>query len=234
MSVVSGVVGALTGADASRSAANTQADAAREAARMQMEMFEKSREDYAPWRKAGSDALNVLSGKIAAGPGNYRQSPGYEYRLKEGLDAVEASAAARGRGLSGATMRGLNRYAQDYATNDYDNFLTRYYQSLTPHQSMAGVGMTALQTTSNLGANAANQAGMYNTMAGNALAGGYINQANAITGAIGSAGNNAIAGYNAWRNSQYSGGSGGYTPSYYGGNFGGGSGGFGSTGSGVH
>jgi hypothetical protein len=199
MSVVSGVTSAVMGADAAEDAAAAQERAARNATALQKYMYETSREDYAPWREAGTNAISALASKIAEGPGNYIESPGYDFRLAEGQKAIERSAAARGTVLDPATSKALIRYSQDYATNDYDNFLTRYYNSLTPFQSLAGLGMTAVGGTTQAGMNAANQMSQASLAAGNAQAAGYINSANAITGGMNSMANNAIAGYNAWR-----------------------------------
>jgi hypothetical protein len=196
MSAISGIVGA----SAAESAANTQADAtttaARESAAIQREMFNKGVELTAPWREAGANALVDLVSKVKAGPGEYTSSPGYQFRLNEGLNAITNAASAKGNVLSPATTKALTRYAEDYATGDYQNFLANYYSSLTPWQSLAGVGQTtasqnAVNATST-GANLGNTALTSGMAAGNAQAGGVINQANALTGALNSGVNNYL------------------------------------------
>jgi len=104
-----------------------------------------------PWREAGTDALGKLQAKIAAGPGDMEKSPGYQFRLDEGQKAIERSAAARGGVLSGAATKAALKYGQDFATNDYDNFLRRYYESMEPLERMSGKGMSASQTMGNFG-----------------------------------------------------------------------------------
>ena len=203
MSFVSGIVGA----SASTSAASTQAAATTQASSdanaTQLAMYAMSREDTAPWRKTGEDALNALAAKINAGPGDHTRSPGYDFRLSEGEKAIQRSAAARGNLLGGGTLKALTRYGQDYATSDYDNFLRRYYESLTPLQSLAGVGQsTAAQTAASGnqvgGQIAANtlQAGIN---AGQAQAAGEINQANSIIGANRSGASNALLAYQVFK-----------------------------------
>jgi len=192
MSVISGILNA----DASSDAASTQADATNTATQTQMDQYSQTRADYAPWREAGTNALSQLAAKINAGPGYYTSSPGYNFRLTEGNKAIERSAAARGGVLSGATLKALNRFNQDYATNDYQNFLNNYYQSLTPYQSLAQVGQTSTGQLATLGANAANQIGQNAITAGNAQAAGSINTANSITGAM----NSGINNYMLWKN----------------------------------
>jgi hypothetical protein len=208
-----GIVTSSMSADAAEDAANAQANAAKQGVDVQWAMYKQSREDYAPWRTAGNNAVANLAAKVAAGPGDFYKSPGYDFRLAEGQKALERSAAARTGALGADTERALIRYNQDYATNEYDNFLSRYYQSLTPYQSLSGVGQTATAGTTMAGTNAANSIAQGALAAGNAQAAGYINSANAITGGIQSVGNNALAGYNAWR--QYNSGNSGYAPPTY-------------------
>jgi hypothetical protein len=88
---------------------------------------------------------NQLLNKIQEGPGEFTESPGYQFRLGQGVQALERGAAARGRQLSGAQGKALTRYGQDYASNEYDNFLRRYYASLQPYEGMVDRGMTAAQ-----------------------------------------------------------------------------------------
>jgi len=119
----------------------------------------------------------------------FQADPGYGFRLKEGLRALESSAAARGGLLSGNAMRGITRYGQGLASDEYTNAFNRYQAEraarLNPLQSLAGMGQTNA-------ANLANQAGTYgqamaqNAAAmGNIRASGYVGQANALTGALG-------------------------------------------------
>jgi hypothetical protein len=191
---------AQTAADAARDAAATQARASEQAVAEQQRQYDLTRADLAPWRETGASALNVLVGKVNAGPGDYIQSPGYQFRLSEGEKAVNRSAAARGGALSGATMKALTRYGQDYATADYDNFLRRYYESLNPLQSLAGVGQSSSAQTAAAGSQAAGNIsnallaggqGQANALlaGGNAAAANAMNQGNIWAGAANSIGN---------------------------------------------
>lgn len=113
-----------------------------------------------------------------------QNDPGFQARLKLGQQALERSAAARGTVLSGGTLRDLNQYAQDYASNEYGNvysramqeYLNRYniFQQNQANQynrlaNIAGLGQTAAGQLTAAGQNAAN-------MYGNTL----INTTNAI------------------------------------------------------
>jgi hypothetical protein len=161
--------------------------------------YDVSREDYAPWRTTGSNALKLLEAKINAGPGEFTTSPGYESRLAEGQKAVERAASARTGVLGGESEKALLRYNQDYASNEYSNFLNQYYQSLTPLQSAAGLGLTATSGTTAAGSNATNVIAQLLQNSGQAQAAGILNQANATSGAIQSGMNNALSAYSAWK-----------------------------------
>ena len=192
MSVVSGIVGA----GASIYGASEQAYAAEKAAGLQYKMYMQGREDTAPWRAAGANALSTLQSKINAGPGDFRKDPGYDFRLREGQRGLEASNAARG-GIGGGRMaKEMTRYGQDYASNEYQNYLNQYYQSLTPLQSLAGVGQTSAGQTANAGLATGQIMGQAYQNAGNAMAGGAINAANALSGAS----NSGLNSYLMWKN----------------------------------
>ena len=183
---------AYSSSQAARKAAKAQVKGTDVATQAQLEMYYQGREDLAPWREGGTWALGELREKISAGPGEYTESPGYQFRLGEGVRAREMGAAARGNVLSGAQQKGLTRYGQDYATQDVDNFLRRYYQSLTPYQSMAGQGQTTAGQTAQMGMQTGQGIGQNYLAAGQARASGYINQANVMSGAVTSGAENYL------------------------------------------
>ena len=148
---IGGIIGAIFGSKASKAASRSQQAAADAAAAAQLEMYYKTREDLAPWREAGGWALGELRGRLEAGPGVYEESPYYNFLLEQGTRGLERGAAARGGQLSGAEQEALTRYGQNLASTDYSNWLARYYQGLTPYQSLAGVGQTAAAQTGQAG-----------------------------------------------------------------------------------
>jgi hypothetical protein len=186
------VGGAVIGGVASSQAAKTQARAAREGAAAQERMFNRQVELQEPFRQAGVNALPELVAASRYDPftmERFQADPGYAFRLKEGMRALENSAAARGGLLSGNQMRGITQFGQELGSQEFTNAFNRYQAEraarLNPLQSLAGMG----QTTA---ANIAGQAGQYgqaqaaNAAAmGNIRASGYINTANALTGALG-------------------------------------------------
>jgi hypothetical protein len=191
--------GAIHQARAAEDAAEMQKEAALIGIAEEKRQYNQTREDYAPWRTTGANALKTLEAKISAGPGDYTTSPGYEARIAEGQKGIERSAAARGSVLSGSALKGLERFSQDYASNEYNNFLDQYYKSLNPLQSIAGVGLTATGGTAAAGSNATNMIAQLLQNYGEAAASGTVNRANAITGGIQSGLNNALSAYSLWR-----------------------------------
>ena len=128
------------------------------------------------------ELLRYEGGLLAKGPGKFEESPGYQIRLREGANTLNRFAASRGTLRSGAQDKALIRYGQDYATNEYDMFLNRYYQSLNPWFTMAGMGQVSVNTGGNQATAVGQSIGQNMMAAGNARASSYINQANAMKG----------------------------------------------------
>jgi hypothetical protein len=184
--------GAAIGAYSSNKAAKEQSKAADRATEAQERMFNKQIKLQEPFRKVGVNALPDLVAASKYTPftmAQFQADPGYAFRLQEGLKALDRSAAARGGLLSGATLKGAQRYGQDLGSQEYANAFNRYQiernARLNPLQSLAGMSQTAANTM-------ANQAGQFGeSMAQNAMtqgnirASGYMNTANALTGALG-------------------------------------------------
>jgi hypothetical protein len=86
--------------------------------------------------------------------------PGYQFRLSEGEKGVNRNLAARGGWDSGAALKSLSRYNQDYASNEYGNAFnrdasnkSRIYGFLS---GTAGAGQNAAATRSGMAASGAN------------------------------------------------------------------------------
>lgn len=183
---------AVVGSIASSNAARTQARAADRATEAQERMFNRQVELQEPFRQAGVNALPDLIAASRYTPFSleeFQKDPGYQFRLKEGMRALENRAGAEGTRISGNQLRGLVRYNQELAAQDWMNSFNRYQAEraarLNPLQSLTGMG----QTTA---ANIAGQAGQLGQNiganiigAGNARASGYMGVANALTGGLG-------------------------------------------------
>jgi hypothetical protein len=203
--VATAIVGsALIGGYASNKAAGTQAAAAQQGIDAQERMFERQVQLQEPFRKAGEEALNKLipmaSNYTPFGMSQFQADPGYAFRLSEGMKTLDRTAAARGGLLSGATLKGAQRYGQDLGSQEYQNAFNRYQiernAQLNPLQSLAGVGQTATNTlTGAAGQMGQNLATGYGNI-GQARASGYVGGTNALTSALGT-------GLNYMQNQQY-------------------------------
>ncbi len=183
---------AVIGAYGANKAASAQERAAREGTAAQERMFKRQVELQEPFRQAGVNALPELveaSRYTPFGMEQFQADPGYGFRLKEGLRALEGSAAARGGLLSGNTMRGITRYGQELGSQEFTNAFNRYQAEraarLNPLQSLAGMGQTSANTLSNEAGQYGQNMAQSAAQMGNIRASGYVGTANALTGALG-------------------------------------------------
>jgi len=141
--------------------------------------------------------LVPATGEMAMG--EFTESPGYQFTLSEGQRGIQNALAAMGKNRSGSHLRAATQYAEDMASTEYDNFLRRWYQSLTPYQSLAGLGQTSAAQLGQAGAAAGAGVAQNRLYAGDAQAYGSINQANALSGML-QGGANILMQQNALRN----------------------------------
>jgi len=183
----------LLGSSAASNAASTQAAAADRAAELQNQQYQQTRQDLAPWRTAGETALNKLvplaTDYTPFGMDQFKADPGYGFRLQEGLKQLGHAAGARGGLISGQTLKGIQDYAQNSASNEYTNAFNRYQAErqarLAPLQSLANVGQTTATQLGQAGAANANAVGNYLTGGAAAQAAGQVGSANALTSGLG-------------------------------------------------
>lgn len=151
-------------------------------------IFQEQKALQEPWRQAGVEALNKLrSPEMQFTPfstDKFTQDPGYAFRLSEGMKALDRTAAQRGGLLSGATLKGAQRYNQDLASqefqNAYNRYNTDYNMRLGPLQTLAGYGQGATNNlagaTNTYGANQAENI----ANRGNIGASSYLNATDAL------------------------------------------------------
>lgn len=144
------------------------------AGKWQTEMYAQQRAEFEPWKQAGLSALAGLQDGSFAN--NLTQDPGYQARLAEGNKSINAAAAARGMGNSGATLKALTRFGQDYASNEYASAYDRAYSRLS---GLAGIGNQASGNMANAAANYGQQrADLYTGMANASAAKGVARDNN--------------------------------------------------------
>lgn len=72
-----------------------------------------------------------------------QNDPGYQFRLKQGQQALERSASAKGTLLTGGTLKDLTDYEQGAASQEYGNV---YSRSLQDWQNQYNSALTNFQT----------------------------------------------------------------------------------------
>jgi len=188
-------------------AAKAQERAAREATALGREQFQAGLETTAPFRTAG---VSVLPGLTALtnqpvekfsyrDPGQflsqYYQGPEYQTLNAQAQDALLRSQAATGGFRSGATQVGLAQLApmlglqalERQNRQDLTAYGTNQAASADQFQRMYGLanlGANISTGNANAGANFASQAGQNAIYAGNARANKYLNQGQAVSGAM--------------------------------------------------
>lgn len=163
-------------------ALDAQTNAANAANATQQYMYDTTRADNEPWRQVGQRALTQLESGNVFGEGGFQADPGYQFRLSEGQRAIDAAASARGMRNSGAALKELARYGQDFASNEYNNAYNRQYNRIS---ALAGIGQSANAQTQAAGSNYANNVSSNQIGLGNAQASNQTAAANRFGGLLG-------------------------------------------------
>lgn len=206
--------------------AKAQKNAANTAANNEREMFEAQKEENQKYYDLGKEDINsnfgLASGALSpyanqgvaatnrmsalaglSGPEQQQSAlasdPGYQFRMNQGVSALDRSAAARGMLQSGAQSKALTQYGQGLASGELNNAFQRVGAVQNNSQQAAGALASLYQnqgtTLSNLSSrqasqnqalsqNTSNALGQYTMNAGNAQAAGYNNMGNAINGGL--------------------------------------------------
>lgn len=120
-----------------------------------------------PYADAGTQALSPLTGLLLGkqydpktGEYNditdeqrqalFQKSPGYQFRLEQAQNSLQASQAAKGGLLSGGAMKEMNAYTQGIASDEYGNYINQL-------GTLAGNGQNAATTQSGIESNTLGQ-----------------------------------------------------------------------------
>ena len=132
---------AVIGAGASLYGASQEADAQSEASEtsflMAMEAMtfvdegtEQIAELQEPWITAGINALEAIVNtpdfEFTPETFDFMADPSYEWRVNEGIDALDQSASSTGTLLSGAQSMAITEYGQDMASQEYQSAWERW------------------------------------------------------------------------------------------------------------
>lgn len=154
-----------------------------------------------PYYNSGTLGLNNLTGLLTGfqydAKGNkttlneqdrsnlFQKSPGYQFRLEQAQNALQASQAAKGGLLSGGAMKEMNAYTQGIASDEYNNYINQL-------SGLAGIGQNAANAMGNYEIGAGNQIANYTQDAGMAKAKYYQDLGNNIGGGMQSIGGMGI------------------------------------------
>jgi hypothetical protein len=187
-SLLSGLFGGKSSSsgmeDAINQAGKYQYMASQQALQAQQDALERARTDMAPFLQAGRTGLGQYMNMLGLGSQGtgydptawLQKTPGYQWMMGQGVNALDRSAAAGGLLKSGAQYRGLMDYGQNLATTKaYDPYMNRLSGLGTMGQQAAGMqggwGLGAASNMSNLlmqqgqnQANSAEQLGMANLL----------------------------------------------------------------------
>jgi len=153
-----------------------------------------------PFYDYGQNALKRFT-DWEANPNSFTSDPSYQWRLGQGTQALENSAAARGGLLSGNTGKALTDYGQHAASQEYQNEFMRWLSRL-------GIGQGAAANMSNLQAGKGNALGGLIQKGSQNMWGRVVDTNNMI--AQGEQGTNNIV--QSWVPSMYGGGNPGQNP----------------------
>ena len=174
-------------------AAALEAQSAADQLKLQREIWEKQQADYKPYLEQGQYGINTLGALMRPNADTsaiLKNDPSYQFRLKQGQQALDRSTAARGMGYSGAQMKAAQDYGQGMASTEFGNYYNRLAGLAQGGQqaagSMAQAGGQYANNASNTFGNLSNaQTGILGQQA-NARASGYAANANAISGGLNS------------------------------------------------
>lgn len=189
-----GVAGSLIASGSASDAADAQRQGAAASDATQRYQYDTTRADNAPFRETGLAANNKLTELMNGGSfarrftsADMNADPVYQSGLQFGLDqgtqGINRQAAAGGSMLSGATLKALTRFGNDYgstkANESYNRFNTDQNSQYNKLAGLSGSGQQATNQISAAGSNMANNISQSQQGVGNANGSSYIAQGNA-------------------------------------------------------
>lgn len=211
-SLVSGIAGYYS----AKKAREAQRKALEEGRGYVTDAYNKGVDYQKPYSKNSESDYNRFRNDIQGGqydiqseeyndkPFQYDQysDPSTQFRMQQGTNAINTNAAARGSGLSGATLKALAKYGSDLGSQEYGNAYNRYNQdrgfgynkfqdSYNRRAAETGnrynralgivnTGLNATNNLSNLASNYGSQMSNLSMQGGNSQAAGIMAQGQAI------------------------------------------------------
>ena len=203
----------VIGGESAKDAAKAQGQATDQAIAEQRRQYDLTREDFAPWREAGGDAVTRIRQLLGLGAdtgggdfgalnrrftvADFMNDPviqqSFQFGLDQGTQALDRMAGARGNRKSGAQLKALTRFGQDYTGQQAGQAYNRFYgdqdRTFNRLAGVSGTGQTATQNLANIGSQTGTNIGNFLTAQGNARGAASIAQGNLWGGALQNIGN---------------------------------------------
>lgn len=189
-----GALGALGGGamgkSGAKSASSQQAAAQQQALAYQKQIHDQAAGQFAPFIQGGTNALGALGQLMGINiPGSgytgnaldsykqFTQTPFYQFPLDQGIQAADRSAAAHGSLQSPGQLAAVNKWAQDYGSGRFSNYIGQL-------ANLAGIANTDIGTLSGQGNQAAGNVLTAESGIGTAQAAGTTGATNSMTNAL--------------------------------------------------
>lgn len=205
--------GGVLGFLGSQQASQAQTEAEQQALAFQQQVYGNTQQNLLPFLRGGTQAWEELlrhlgtpgqPGVLTESPakfGNlpyptaatFKQSPGYQFQLQQGTQAIRDAGAGVGGTLNGNMLKSLQTYGTGLANQDWYNYLNEYwnrYNAASQGQQnlfnrFAGIGQAGQQAANTQGQQGTAFAGLIGNTLGNIGA----SQAAGILGQYGSIAN---------------------------------------------
>ena len=133
---------------------------------------------YQTGNQANQSLYNLAMSRLNAAPEEFtfdQNDPSYQWRLQQGANALERSAAARGGLASGNTLKALTGYGQGMASQEYAAEHARWLAERTANRADTAMWLDPLSGVAGRGLTAGNQMGQ-NLLTGEKYAGDWTTQ----------------------------------------------------------
>lgn len=143
------VGGALISAKGAKSAAAQQAAAANDANALQQYMYDQTREDQAPWRTAGNNALNELTMRLGLGNPNSLGGSASFVDTSSGIPQANATLYANNPAYRAAWDQAVSNNKRDFNGQDFNQYSDSKWIDDWLHEHLAPEIAQAQQSDAN-------------------------------------------------------------------------------------
>src|SRR5208282_1825456 len=187
-----GILSGIIGGGAAEKAAKEEAAAINNATNAELQMYNQTVAREQPWVTAGTNALASYQSLLGLGAGGtgtpntstFTGSPGYQFQLGQGEQAIQNASSTSGGPISGNALKQLQTYGTGLANQDWYNYLNQV-------GGLSTTGANAAANLGSIGTSVGNQVGANTILGGQAQAAGTVGAANALTSGIAGVGSTA-------------------------------------------